>query len=355
MGLAWFLAKRGIFLIITLVLAIFATVVIANGGGYIDDLLKAQIQNDIRVRLNNDPVYNRLDRATKDQIFNASYEKAVKGRGLNQPFPVRVLRYTFDALLLRLGRSQVLISASGSHDVATIIAERLPYTLALFTAANAIAAVIGIFMGLHMARRALSPLDRTLTGLSVTTFVVPSWVFGIFFILIFGFGLRVLPPGGATSNPAPPQGSGAWYGDVAFHMLLPIFTVAFSVFGQWSYTTRNLVLQIIEEDFVRAARARGLPNRIILRKYVLRAASPPIVTSLALTLVAAWTGAIITETVFNYPGLGLLFFQAITVFDAPVIIGLTAIYAELLVATVFILELVYSLLDPRIRALGGRR
>src|SRR2546430_4656537 len=96
---------------------------------------------------------------------------------------------------------------------------------------------------------------------------------------------------------------------------------------------------------------RVLRGRDVLGKYFLRAASPPIVTSLALTLAAAWTGAIITETVFNYPGLGLLFFEAISVFDAPVVIGLTTIYALLLVITVFLLDVTYSLLDPRIRAL----
>lgn len=351
MGLAWFLAKRGIFLTITLVLAILTTVIIANGFGKIDDLLKAQIQNDLRQRFNNDPSYRRLDPQEQNRVFNETYNRTVEARGLNRPFPAKVLGYTMDALLLRLGRSQVLTSTSGSHDVATIIGERLPRTLILFTSANILAAAVGIFLGLHMARKALSVFDRGMTGLSVTTFVVPSWVFGIFFILIFGFGLRILPTGGSSSVPAYPEGTPTFYLDTVYHMILPVFTIAFSVFGQWSYTTRNLVLQIMEEDFVKAARARGLAENTILRRYVLRTASPPIVTSLALTMVTAWTGAIITETVFNYPGLGYLFFQAITVFDAPVIISLTAIYAELLVATVFVLELVYSLLDPRIRSL----
>jgi len=130
-----------------------------------------------------------------------------------------------------------------------------------------------------------------------------------------------------------------------------MLTFAFATFGSWSYTTRNLVLQIMDEDFVTAARAKGLPEHTVLTKYVLRAASPPIVTSLALTLISAWQGAIITETVFNYQGIGQLFFNAIGQFDAPVVIALTAIYAYLLVVTVFILDLVYGLLDPRIRAL----
>ncbi len=352
MGLAWFLAKRGIFLTVTLTLAILTTVMIANGFGYVDNLLKAQIQNDLLQELNRDQSYQHLpSAAAKAEYFNKTYNARIQARGLNDPLPQKVIRYTIDSLFLRLGRSQVLTSVSGSHDVSAIIAERLPRSLILFTTANLLAAAVGIWLGLRMARRALSAFDRGLTALSVTTFVVPPWVFGIFFILLFGFGLRWLPTGGLSSVPAPPEGTLAAYLDEAYHMILPMFTVAFSVFGSWSYTTRNLVLQTMEEDFVRVARAKGLPERTVLNRYVLRAASPPIVTSLALTLVSAWTGYIITETVFNYPGIGFLFFQAITVFDAPVVIGLTAIYAELLVLTVFLLEITYSLLDPRIRAL----
>jgi len=100
-----------------------------------------------------------------------------------------------------------------------------------------------------------------------------------------------------------------------------------------------------------AAPAKGLPERTVMYRYVLRAASPPIVTSLVLTLIASWTGAIITETVFNWPGLGQLFFQAIQRFDPPVIVALTAVYAVLLVITVFLLDLVYGLLDPRVKAM----
>src|SRR2546422_11047432 len=124
-------------------------------------------------------------------------------------------------------------------------------------------------------------------------------------------------------------------------MILPSTAVALSVFGSWSYTTRNLVLQVMDEDFVFAARARGLKERDVLSKYVLRTASPPIVTSLALTLAAAWTGAIITETVFNYPGLIALFFEAISLQDAPVFIRLITMYALLIVVIVLLLELTF--------------
>ncbi len=401
MGVVRHLAKRAIFLAITFVIAIYATVVIANGGGTIDNILKAQIATELRQSLARNQAYIKLTPQEQSDVFNKTYNATIAARGLNQPFAEKSFTYTIDALQFNLGRALQLRSGDGSSSVSAILFERLPRSLVLFTTANIVAAVIGIWLGLWMARKAMSPFDRGMTVLSVTTFVVPPWVYGIVFILVLGFEWKLFPIGGLTSSPPlppvpiinafPPVIAGglvfaAWlikghipakyrlvpwgvaaaglavlvvwlflpydyFKDIEYHMMLPAAAVAFSVFGSWSYTTRNLVLQVMDEDFVFAARAKGLKEGDVLSKYVLRAASPPIVTSLALTLAAAWTGAIITETVFNYPGLGLLFYNAIVVFDAPVVIGLTTIYAFLLVVTVFLLDLTYSLMDPRIRAL----
>ncbi len=402
MGVVRHLAKRAIFLVITFILAIYATVLIANGGGRIDQILKAQIYTDLKQQFARNPAYQRLPPSEQARQFNITYNATIEAQGLNEPFFQKSFRYTFNALQLNLGRATQLHSSDGSMSVSAIIFERLPRSLVLFTVANVVAAVFGIWLGLWMARKALSPFDRGMTVLSVTTFVVPPWVYGIVFILVFGYQWKIFPPGNLTSSPPPPPaplslafppliaiglavagyltnshlrskyrliGFGLfaaalavvivwvvvlpydYFKDMEWHMILPASAVAFSVFGSWSYTTSNLVLQVMDEDFVFAARAKGLKERDVLSRYVLRAASPPIVTSLALTLAAAWTGAIITETVFNYPGLGLLFFEAISLFDAPVVIGLTTIYALLLVITVFLLDVTYSLLDPRIKAL----
>ncbi len=401
MGVVRHLAKRAVFLAITFVIAIYATVIIANGGGRIDQILRSQIAAELHQSLSRNQAFLRLSPAEQSAQFNITYNATIEARGLNQPFLEKSFTYTIDALQFKLGTALQLKATDGSTSVSAIIFERLPRSLVLFTTANIVAAALGIWLGLWMARKAMSPFDRGMTILSVTTFVVPPWVYGILFILLFAFEWRIFPPGGLLSTPPPPPAPliqafppviagglvfAGWivkghipskfrliaYGlivagvavaviwlllpydyfkDIEFHMLLPAAAVAFSVFGSWSYTTRNLVLQVMDEDFVFAARAKGLKESDVLSKYVLRAASPPIITSLALTLAAAWTGAIITETVFNFPGLGLLFYNAIVVFDAPVVIGLTTMYALLLVVTVFLLDLTYSLMDPRIRAL----
>ena len=358
MGYVQYFARRALFLGITLLLALYTTVVIANMGGFLDKLLTDQTRYEVNQELRRDPNFARCQPtetlsqcyARQNQTLNDTLSSALEARGLTQPFFQKSIRLTWDLLTFRLGRSTVITSASGSYNVGDIVFERLPRTVLLFTSASFVSAGMGIWLGLRMARKALSPLDRGLSVISITTTVVPPWVFGILFILVFGFWIPIFPAGNMVSVPAK-TGAFAYTIDVLYHMMLPLLAVVVSSFGSWSYTTRNLVLQIMDEDYVYAARARGLPEKKILNRYVLRAASPPTVTSLALTIIASWQGAIITETVFNWPGLGRLFFEAITRLDAPVVIGLTAIYAYLLVGTVLILDLIYGLLDPRVRAI----
>jgi len=350
-GLARYLVKRAVFLAITMLIATYMVVVIANQGGAIDSILISEIRIATRQELNSDQGFQRLPPEEQNRVFNETVAERVRLRGLDQPFVTKSFRQTWDALTLNLGQGQFTYG-TGSFKLTTIIGERLPRTLFLFTFATILSVIVGVWLGLRMARRALSAFDRGMTVLSITTLVVPSWVFGIFFIILFSYGTGgLLPSGGMVSAPAPREQPALLLNQL-WHLALPLFTVTFSSFGGWSYTTRNLVLQIMDEDFVTAARTKGLSERMILHRYVLRAASPPIVTGIVLALVGSWTGAIITEIVFSWPGLGLLFFEAVTNTDAPTIIALTVIFAYLFVVTVFILDLAYGLLDPRIRALG---
>lgn len=353
-GVARYLAKRALYLSVTFVVASYAVVVIANFGGLVDDFLISQIRIDTLQQMNNDRSMQLLRQSCPpcwEEEFNRRINVQIERRGLDEPFLQKSARQTVDAITLQLGKAITLRTATNSQGLWDLILERLPRTVLLFTTATVISAVLGIWLGLRMARRALSVMDRSLTVVSITTVVVPSWIFGILFLLVFSFGLRLTPSGGMVSVPAPTDPF-ALTVDLGYHLFLPLVTVTLSSFGSWSYVTRNLVLQIMDEDYVTAARAKGLPEKVVLNKHVLRAASPPIVTSLALALIASWTGAIITELVFNWPGLGRLYWDAILVLDAPVIIGLTVVYAFLFVLTIFILDVVYSLLDPRIKALG---
>lgn len=352
MGLLKFLLKKAAFLLATLLLVTYFTVVIANFGGLIDQALIQEIRLQVRQEFRGSDELRRLPHDVQQALMEEEIEIRVERRGLNDPFISKSFKQTYQALTFTLGNALTIRSSEASSDTLDIILERLPRTVLLFTTATILSAILGIWLGLRMARRALSLFDRSWTVFSVSTFVVPSWVFAIFFILIFAFWLPVFPTGGMLSAPVPTD---PWlYAlDFAYHLTLPLIVVTLSSFGAWAYITRNLVLQTLDEDFVWAARSRGLSERRVLHRYVLRAASPPIVTSLALSLIVSWTGAIVTETVFQWPGLGLLYFQAILVIDSPVIIGLTVIYAMLFVLTIFLLDVTYGLLDPRIRAARG--
>jgi peptide/nickel transport system permease protein len=158
----------------------------------------------------------------------------------------------------------------------------------------------------------------------------------------------LLPYGGMVDIP-PPTDRFAYALSVLRHMILPIMSwlLAYSFLG--IYTRRTFFLIFSSEDYVEVAKAKGLPDDLIRRRYILRPTLPPIVTDFSLTLISSWLGAIITETVFNWPGIGRLFSEAAALFDTPVIVGLVVIYAYLLAVTVFVLEIVYAILDPRIR------
>ncbi len=353
-GVARYLARRGLFLGVTFVAATFVVVVVANGGGFIDQFLISQIRIEVLQSMTADRELQRLKQTCPpcwEDEYNRQVEDQIQQRGLNEPFVQKSVRQTYEAITLQLGKAITLTTGAGSYNLWDLILERLPRSLLLFTTATALSAVVGIWLGLRMARRALSVMDRALTVVSISTFVVPSWIFGLLFLLIFAFGWRLVPTGGMVSVPAPTDPF-ALALDMTYHLLLPVAVVTLSSFGSWAYLTRNLVLQIMDEDYVTAARTKGLPEKIVLRRHVLRAAAPPIVTSLALALTASWTGAIITELVFNYPGLGRLFYDALIRFDAPVIVGLTVVYAFLFTLTIFVLDIVYSFMDPRIKALG---
>ncbi|MBS7610434.1 ABC transporter permease [Candidatus Bathyarchaeota archaeon] len=346
-----YFAKRTVMLVATLVIATYITILIANAGGLIDEIIISQLRYDITSNLARMPGWGQLPEAEKTAMIEERLESAIRAKGLDRPFIERTFLYLRDALTLSLGRALFLTSASGSKQVSVIILERLPQTVLLFTTGTILYSILGLFIGLQMARRPGGVFDKVASFFAVVTQVIPPWFFGILFLLSFAFYIRIFPFGGMVSVPAPRDPFQKFL-DILYHMALPLFTWIFSLVGSWAYVTRNLVVQIAEDDYVIAAKAKGLPESLIMRRYILRPALPPIITSVALAVISSWQGAIITETVFNWPGLGSLFYAAIATLDAPIIIGLTVVYAYLLVATVLILEILYGVMDPRIRT-GG--
>jgi peptide/nickel transport system permease protein len=345
--IAWFIIKKGLSIFFSVCVATYATILIAEQGGYIDTIVIAQIKDDTRNLVMTDPLYSRLPPDQQQKLIDAIVNNTIKARGLDTPFYIRSFLYLKNALTLDLGRAIFLTSDSGSKRVSAIIAERLPYTIMLFTTATLLGSLITLSMGLYLSRHRGSLIDRLIVTLAPLS-TIPGWFYGIIFIMIFAMYLGILPYGGLVSVP-PPEDPLMYALDVLRHSILPLFAWLFAGFWLGSYSNRNFFLIFSTHDYVRVGDAKGLGEETVLWRYIVRPSLPNIVTSLSLGIIGSWTGATVTETVFNWPGLGSLTYQAIGVKDTPIIVGTTVIYAYLLGITVLFLDLVYAALDPRIK------
>ncbi|HPC07074.1 MAG TPA: ABC transporter permease, partial [Anaerolineaceae bacterium] len=225
-------------------------------------------------------------------------------------------------------------------------------TLLLMGTSNLVLFFSAMFLALALSRNYGSIWDKIVIALTPTS-SAPAWFYGIFFILIFAAVLRILPFGGVMDAPIP-ETFIARALSVLKHLILPASALIISTFFLSIYNWRTFFLINSSEDYVDTAKAKGLQGRDIERRYILRPTLPYIITNFALMLIGIWTGAIVTETVFQWPGLGRTIFKAIGLYDTPVIVGTTIIYAYLLAITVFLLDFVYALVDPRVKIGGGK-
>jgi len=238
----------------------------------------------------------------------------------------------------------------GSRNVRQIILQRLPYTLLLMGTAELILFFSTLLLALALSMHYGSFWDKVIIALSPSS-AIPAWFYGIFLILLFASVLKILPFGGVIDAPVPDSFIERAL-SVLKHMILPASSLILSSFFISIYDWRTFFLIYSSEDYVDMAKAKGLEPGSVQRRYVLRPTLPTIITSFALLLITIWTGAIITETVFNWPGLGVVTYKAIGLYDTPVIVGTTIIYAYLLAITVFLLDFIYAIVDPRVK-IGG--
>ena len=344
---------RLVFLLLAVTVAVYLTVIIANMGGELDKIRKAQIRFNVGLELAQDQVFRQMPRQEQTAAIEELAELEYKRLGMDRPFfPERSFRYLQIAMTLNLGRAEYVSSDTGSREVRRILLERLPTTLLLFATAELFLFFIGLFMALFLSRRYGSFLDRLTVGLAPTS-AAPGWFYGIFLIMIFAASLRVLPWGG-YAEPGLIPGTVEYSLSVLKRMVLPVTAIVMGSLFASVYSWRTFFLIYSSEDYVELARAKGLSSRAVERRYLLRPTLPPIITSFLLLLISMWMGQIVLETVFRWPGLGQLYFQAVNLNDTPVIVGVIVIYGYLLAATVFLLDFVYAIVDPRVRIEAAR-
>jgi peptide/nickel transport system permease protein len=344
---------RGVTMFITVVIGIYLTILIANMGGYVDEIMRGSIRESIGMRLRTDEVYKLMAPEAKAEFFASEIANEEKRLGLDQPFVLRSLRYLWNGLSLNLGRAINMTSDTGSKQVRLIILERLGPTLLMMGTSQLLLFFISVYLALILSRKYNSFFDRLVIGLSPTS-SAPGWFYGIFLILIFAAVLRILPFGGMIGTP-PPENSWEYALDVLEHLILPVSSLIVSAIFVSIYNWRTFFLIYSSEDYVEMARAKGLPDREIESRYILRPTLPTIITAFSLNLIFLIAGAPIIETIFIWPGLGRTLFQAVGLYDTPVIVASTIIFAYLLAITVFLLDFVYALVDPRVKVGGGTK
>jgi peptide/nickel transport system permease protein len=342
---------RLVTLFVTVVIGIYLTIMIANMGGYVDQIMRSDIRENVTQQIMNSPANKNMSTDVKKKLIEDTIKLQEKRLGLDTPVMIRSLTYLGNALRLNLGRALNMSSDSGSRQVRLIILERLPATMLLMGSSQLILFFVSIFLALSLSRNYGSFWDKLVITLSPTS-AAPPWFYGIFMILIFAAIFKVLPFGGMVDAP-PPNNLVDYSVSVLKHLILPASALIVSAIFLSIYNWRTFFLIYSSEDYVEMAKAKGLVARDIEQRYILRPTLPTIITNFALLLIGLWTGAIITETIFLWPGLGRTLYTAIGLYDTPVIVGSTIIYAYLLAITVFLLDFVYALVDPRVKVGGG--
>src|SRR5215204_1495998 len=345
-----YVVVRSLSLFVTVVIGVYLTIMIANMGGFVDQIMKGEIRERVTQALIVSPAFQQMEPEVRQNLIQERIAAEEERIGLNVPIAIRNFRYLSNALTLQLGRSINMTSDAGSKQVRLIILERLPPTLLLMGISQLFLFFSSIILALGLSRRYGNFWDKAVVALSPTS-AVPSWFYGIFMILIFAALLKVLPFGGMVDSP-PPSDPLDYALSLMKHLTLPVLSLVLSSFFLSIYNQRTFFLIYSSEDYVEMAKAKGLPARDVEQRYILRPTLPNIITNFALLIITLWTGATITETVFLWPGLGRTLFQAVGLYDIPIIVGATIINAYLLALTVFILDFIYAMVDPRVK-IGG--
>jgi len=254
--------------------------------------------------------------------------------GLDQPTYVQYTRY-----LARLAKGDLGMSYRYRRPVSTLISERFPRTLLLAVMSIAIEVIVGVALGALAAARKETRTDRTIMAASFVTMSLPTFITGKVFLLVFAYYFGLFPIGGY----------GVTMLDHLYHALLPALAIALLSTATYARLTRNELVEILQSEYIRTARAKGLSEPVIVLKHALRNALLPIVTSLGLSFGSLFTGAIVTESIFAWPGVGRLAYDAVAGLDVPVIVGCVIFGSFGIQLGNLLSDIAYAFLDPRIR------
>lgn len=264
--------------------------------------------------------------------------------GLDRPLPVQLGIYLGRVARLDLGQSYIF-----NLPVVELIAERIPATLLLVLSSVVCAFLIGTALGVLAARKPNGWLSQAITVFSLVGFAAPVFWSGMMLMILFASVWPILPVSDMRSVDSDGRGL-AGVIDVLWHLVLPMFTLSMVYLAQYSRLARASMLEVLGADFIRTARAKGLAEGVVLYKHALRNAVLPVVTVLGLQFGNVLAGAILVETVFNWPGLGRLAYESVLRRDYPTILGVLLLSAVVVLVMNLLTDLCYRLIDPRIKS-----
>ena len=263
--------------------------------------------------------------------------------GLDRSEPAQLVDYLDKVVHGNLGYSFYF-----NEPVLKLIFSRFPATLLLIMTALALAVLIGAALGIISAQRPHGLLNQLVSVISIAGYAAPVFWTGLMLLVLFASVWPVLPVAG-MSDPAYPSTGLAHVADVAKHLVLPAATLAIVYVAQYSRLMRASMIESLQADYVRTARAKGLPERRVVLKHALRNALIPLVTMVGLQFGQIFAGAVLVETVFDWPGLGRLAFDSILRRDYPTLLGILFFSAILVIVANLLTDIVYRMIDPRIR------
>ena len=284
---------------------------------------------------------NRLVPAEQVQVLRESF-------GLGKPLPEQFAAYVRDTLRGDLG-----ISYKFRRPVSEVIAQRIWPTVLLLGVSTMLSTVIGLWIGIRGAWRRGSLFDRLSLGSALTLYAMPEFWLGILLLIAFGVGVGPFPgpfPTGGLSSPDTELASLAGVLDVARHLVLPCLTLTLAYLAEYALVMRSSLLDELGEDYLTTARAKGLRDALVLRRHAVPNALLPTTTLIFLNLGFIVSGAITIETVYSWPGLGLLSYEALRTPDYPLLQGVFLLFSAAVIVANVIADLLYAYLDPRVRA-----
>ncbi|MFH1842072.1 MAG: ABC transporter permease [bacterium] len=291
-----------------------------------------------------------IDRYLSDEIDAEQRERLRHNLGLDQPLPVQYRRW-LEGVVCHFDFG---LSLRQHRPVATILLEAVPNTLLLTVSAYLIHLLAAVSGGIFMAHSRGRPLERLVNISGLTLYSLPGFWLGLMMILLFSRQLGWLPMEGVSAPDAAflPWHEQLW--DRLRHLVMPACVLGLGSAMSTARYVRNSMLEVLSQDYVLTARAKGLPERVVLGKHALRNGLLPLITLIGLNLPLLLGGAVVIEYIFAWPGMGRVAIEAIQMRDYPVILGTTALSAVLVVLGSFLADLAYTAADPRVRLTGRR-